>query len=58
MNLFLARFSLEQNNNKSEAIKFAEKALELARCDEPPYYKVAYDGAVKMLEQLSVSALH
>ena len=40
-------------SNKDAARLHAEKALELATCDGPPYYyKVAYEEAERMLEKL------
>ena len=54
VNLFLAQYALEQEQDKVKAKEYAEEALKLATCDGPPYYyKVAYDEAVAMLERLS-----
>jgi tetratricopeptide (TPR) repeat protein len=53
VNLFLAQYALEQENDKVKAKEYAETALKLAYCDGPPYYyKVAYDEAERMLEKL------
>jgi hypothetical protein len=55
VNLFLALYALEQENDKAIAKEYAETALKLATCNDPPYYyKVAYDEAVAMLERLKV----
>lgn len=53
VNLFLAQYALEQENDKAKAKKHAEEALKLATCDGPPYYyKVAYEEAERFLEKL------
>ena len=53
VNLFLAQFALEQEKDKVKAKEYAETALKLAYCDGPPYYyKVAYEEAERMLEEL------
>ena len=53
VNLFLAQYALEQENDKVKAKEYAEEAKRLATCDGPPYYyKVAYEEAVAMLERL------
>ncbi|MFZ5857826.1 MAG: hypothetical protein ACOYZ6_13420 [Chloroflexota bacterium] len=53
VNLFLAQYTLEQENDKAKAKQYAEEALKLATCDGPPYYyKVAYEEAERMLEKL------
>jgi hypothetical protein len=53
VNLFLAQYTLEQENDKVKAKEYAETALKLAYCDGPPYYyKVAYHEAERMLEKL------
>ncbi len=53
VNLFLAQYTLEQENDKVKAKEYAETALKLATCDGPPYYyKVAYEEAERMLEKL------
>ncbi|MBC7877392.1 MAG: hypothetical protein H7Y59_09510 [Anaerolineales bacterium] len=53
VNLFLAQYALEQEQDKVKAKEYAESALKLAYCDGPPYYyKVAYDEAERMLEKL------
>lgn len=53
VNLFLAQYALEQENDKAKAKEYAETALKLAYCDGPPYYyKVAYHEAERMLEKL------
>ena len=55
VNLFLAQYALEQENDKVKAKEYAEEAKRLATCDGPPYYyKVAYEEAVAMLESLKV----
>ncbi|MDQ3005423.1 MAG: tetratricopeptide repeat protein [Chloroflexota bacterium] len=55
VNLFLAQYALEQEQDKVRTKEYAETALKLATCDGPPYYyKVAYDEAVAMLERLKV----
>jgi hypothetical protein len=55
VNLFLAQYALEQENDKAKAKAYAEGALKLATCDGPPYYyKVAYEEAEKMLASLKV----
>ena len=54
VNLFIAQYALEQEEDKAKAKVYAEEAKKLATCDGPPYYyKVAYDEAVAMLERLS-----
>ncbi len=54
VHLFLAQFALEQEKDKVKAKELAEKAKELAYCDGPPYYyKVAYEEAERLLEELS-----
>jgi hypothetical protein len=53
VNLFLARYALEQEKDKAKAKAYAEEALKLATCDGPPYYyKVAYEEAERFLENL------
>jgi len=53
VNLFLAQYALEQENDKKKAKEYAETALKLATCDGPPYYyKVAYEEAERMLVKL------
>ena len=55
VNLFLAQYALEQEQDKVKAKQYAETALKLATCDGPPYYyKVAYDEAERMLASLKV----
>jgi tetratricopeptide (TPR) repeat protein len=55
VNLFLAQYALEQEEDKVKAKEYAETALKLATCDGPPYYyKVAYEEAERMLEKLGV----
>jgi tetratricopeptide (TPR) repeat protein len=55
VNLFLAQYALEQEQDKAKAKEYAEAAKKLATCDGPPYYyKVAYEEAVAMLERLKV----
>lgn len=53
VNLFLAQYALEQEQDKAKAKQYAEEAKKLATCDGPPYYyKVAYEEAERMLENL------
>lgn len=54
VNLFLAQYALEQEQDKAKAKEYAESALKLAHCDDGPpyYYKVAYEEAERMLEKL------
>jgi tetratricopeptide (TPR) repeat protein len=61
VHLFLAELALaglkitgEEEMSDQEAAKLhAQKALELANCDGPPYYyKVAYEEAERLLEKL------
>jgi tetratricopeptide (TPR) repeat protein len=53
VNLFLAQHALKQEKDKAKAKEHAETALKLAYCDGPPYYyKVAYQEAERMLENL------
>jgi len=53
VNLFLAQYALEQEQDKVKAKEYAEEAKKLATCDGPPYYyKVAYEEAERMLEKL------
>jgi len=53
VNLFLAQYALEQEQDKAKAKQYAEEAKKLATCDGPPYYyKVAYEEAERMLEKL------
>jgi len=53
VNLFIAQYTLEQEQDKVKAKEYAEEAKKLATCDGPPYYyKVAYDEAVAMLASL------
>lgn len=53
VNLFLAQYALEQEKDKVKAKEYAKTALKLAYCDGPPYYyKVAYEEAERMLENL------
>jgi tetratricopeptide (TPR) repeat protein len=61
VHLFLATLALEgyklqvesELSDKEAARLHAEKALDLATCDGPPYYyKVAYEEAERMLEKL------
>ena len=54
MNLFLAKYALEQEKDKAKAKQYAEDAKKLATCDGPPYYyKVAYEEAERMLKMLN-----
>lgn len=54
VNLFLAQYALEQEQDKAKAKVYAEEAKKLATCDGPPYYyKVAYEEAEAMLKKLS-----
>ena len=56
VNLFLAQYALEQENDKVKAKEYAEEARKLATCDGPPYYyKVSPAGeeAERMLEKLA-----
>jgi tetratricopeptide (TPR) repeat protein len=54
VNLFLAQYASEQEHDKVKAKEYAEEAKKLATCDGPPYYyKVAYEEAERMLEQLA-----
>lgn len=67
VNLFLASLALEGHrlerlrfegtkelSDKEIATLHAKEALKLASCDGPPYYyKVAYEEAERMLEQLA-----
>ena len=61
VHIWLAELALEglkveglQVENKELAREYAEKALQLAHCDDgPPYhYKVAYEEAQKLLKKL------
>jgi tetratricopeptide (TPR) repeat protein len=53
VNLFLAQYALEQEQDRAKAKEHAESALKLATCDGPPYYyKVAYEEAERMLKAL------
>jgi len=53
VNLFLAQYALEQEQDKTKAKQYAEAARKLATCDGPPYYyKVAYEEAERMLAGL------
>jgi tetratricopeptide (TPR) repeat protein len=53
VNLFLAQYALEQEQDKVKAKAYAEAAKKLATCDGPPYYyKVAYEEAERFLENL------
>lgn len=53
VNLFLAKYALEQEKDKARAKEYAQTALKLAYCDGPPYYyKVAYHEAEQLLERL------
>ena len=53
VNLFLAQYALEQEQDKTKAKQYAEEAKKLATCDGPPYYyKVAYEEAERFLENL------
>jgi tetratricopeptide (TPR) repeat protein len=53
VNLFLAKYALEQEKDKVKAKEYAESALKLAYCDGPPYYyKVAYEEAERLLKKL------
>jgi len=53
VNLFLAQYALEQEQDKAKAKAYAEEARKLATCDGPPYYyKVAYEEAERFLEKL------
>ena len=53
VNLFLAQYALEQEQDKVKAKAYAEEAKKLATCDGPPYYyKVAYEEAERFLEML------
>jgi hypothetical protein len=52
-NDFFIRWSEEGEHDKAKAKEYAETALKLATCDGPPYYyKVAYEEAERMLENL------
>lgn len=54
VNLFLAQYALEQKKDKVKAKEYAEEAKRLATCDGSPYYyRVAYEEAERMLEQLA-----
>ena len=54
VHLFLAQYALEQEKDREKAKELAERAKELATCDGPPYYyKVAYEEAERMLEELN-----
>jgi tetratricopeptide (TPR) repeat protein len=54
VNLFLAQYAMEQEKDKAKAKTYAEEAKKLATCDGPPYYyKVAYEEAERLLEQLN-----
>jgi tetratricopeptide (TPR) repeat protein len=53
VNLFLAQYAQEQEQDKAKAKEYVEEAKKLATCDGPPYYyKVAYEEAERMLESL------
>jgi tetratricopeptide (TPR) repeat protein len=53
VNLFLAQYALEQEQDKVKAKEYAKTALKLATCDGPPYYyKVAYEEAERLIVQL------
>ncbi|MBI5934908.1 MAG: hypothetical protein HY867_14480 [Chloroflexi bacterium] len=53
VNLFLAQYALEQENDKTKAKQYAEEAKKLAYCDGGEYkYKVAYEEAERLLERL------
>jgi tetratricopeptide (TPR) repeat protein len=54
VNLFLAEYALEQEQDKAKAKAYAGTALKLAHCDDGPpyYYKVAYEEAQRLLERL------
>ncbi len=55
VNLFLAQYALEQEKDKAKAKAkaYAEEARKLATCEGPPYYyKVAYEEAERILENL------
>jgi len=53
VNLFLAQYALEQEQDKARAKEYAETALKLVYCDGPPYYyKVAYEEAERLLESV------
>ena len=53
VNLFLAQYALEQEQDKVKAKEYAETAKKLATCDGPPYYyMVAYEEAERFLENL------
>jgi tetratricopeptide (TPR) repeat protein len=53
VNLFLAQYALEQEQDKTKAKQYAETALKLATCDGPPYYyKVAYEEAERLIEKV------
>jgi tetratricopeptide (TPR) repeat protein len=55
VNLFLAQYTLEQEQDKAKAKQYAEEAKKLATCDGPPYYyKVAYEEAERLLASLNV----
>lgn len=54
VNLFLAQYALEQEQDKAKAKQYAEEAKKLATCDGPPYYyKVAYEEAERFLKKLN-----
>ena len=54
VNLFLAQYALEQENDRVKAKEYAEKAKELAYCDGGEYkYKVAYEEAERFLKELA-----
>ena len=53
VNLFLAQYTLEREQDKAKAKEYAEEAKKLATCDGPPYYyKVAYEEAERFLEMM------
>ena len=53
VNLFLAKYALEQVKDEVKTKQYAEEAKKLATCDGPPYYyKVAFEEAEKILDEL------
>ena len=54
VNLFLAQYALEQEQDKAKAKAYTEASLKIAHCDDGPpyYYKVAYEEAERLLERM------
>lgn len=53
VNLFMAKFLIEQNMDRVKAKEYAETAQKLASCDDPQYiYTVAFQKAKHLLDQL------